>query len=241
MSLRSAKVQAILYGFPIPITIALLGGDRLDVAAQYVGVVVLVLFFFVVATLADRVDRVAAVAGGLLVYIGVAIAISRWLPLDALAAFVVAGAGWLVHLLVMRRRRQQRTSTPARDLDPDLAVVMSRPGPLVWLSVPFTTALTWLLGGLLGSLVVTFPYSGVPVALSTRGDRWAFAHHFAGRAGLVLGFLGIFHLAARDLPTTAALLLAWAAFLTATVVTNRTALLRVLRPARPRSAPTAGK
>ncbi|MGZ4454910.1 MAG: hypothetical protein ACXVWV_02915 [Nocardioides sp.] len=211
MSVRSPRLQAILYGFPVPITIALLGDDRSDPSAQYVGVIVLALFFFVVAAVETRAGRLAAVLSGLTTYVAIAAVVNRWLPDSAALAFLGSSACWFTHWWATRARSHAPTSEPEAP---------ARPGLLTWISVPVTTALTLLLGGLLGSLVVTFPYSGVPVALSSGGDRSAFAHHFAVRAGLLLVFLGVYTEADARLSVGAALALAWAVFLVATFLTT---------------------
>jgi len=225
MSVRSPRLRAILYSIPIPMTIALLGASPSGPGGQYLGVLLLVAFMYAVAFLEPRTGRVVAVASASAAYVGVAAAAHRWLDLPPVATFAASVCG-LAALLLWRRRRPVS----------DEALTRGEPGPLEYAAVPVVTAATWALGGVLGPFVVTFPYSGVPTALAMRSGRLAFAAGFATQAGLLLGFLGLFHLAHRDLGTGASLTLAWAAFLGVSAWVNRRVLTAALGSAA-RAAP----
>ncbi|MFG1837470.1 hypothetical protein ACGFH8_03430 [Micromonospora sp. NPDC049175] len=71
--------------------------------------------------------------------------------------------------------------------------------------------LTGLLGELLRAMVVTFPYSGVLVAIEGRRDLVAFTRHFARNSLALVGFLAAYHVW-QDTSTAAALAAGWVAF-----------------------------
>lgn len=213
MTVRSPRLQAAIYSFPIPITIALLAAPDRDPAGLFLGVPLLVVFLFVVAALVTRAGRLAAVLAALVVYVGAAAAIHRWVSIDPWTALAVAVALLAVFTVVANRL--------ARSAHP---VEKSRPGPVEYAAVPLVTAGTWALGSVLGPFVVTFPYSGVPTTLALRSGHRAFAVGFTAQAWLILGFLVLVHVLDPVLPLLAALAAGWVFFLAGTAAV--TALLR---------------
>ncbi|MFF4875560.1 hypothetical protein [Micromonospora sp. NPDC000668] len=112
-----------------------------------------------------------------------------------------------------------------------------RPGRSGMLVILLGATLTGLLGELLRAMVVTFPYSGVLVAIESRRDLVAFTGHFARNSLALVGFLTAYHRWQDDSPV-AALVAGWVAFALVAVALHAAAPGGV---ARRRSAlPTAG-
>lgn len=213
MSVRSSRLQAAIYSFPIPMTIALLATSNRDPAGAFLGVPLLASFLFIIALLVHRTGRIVAVLAALIVYIAVAAAIHRWVDLGAGTALAMAVA--LLAVFAVIARRVARNARP---------VEKSRPGALEYAAVPVVTAATWALGSVLGPFVVTFPFSGVPTTLALRSGHRAFAVGFTAQTWLILGFLVLMHVLDAVLPLPAALAAGWLFFLAGTAA--MTALLR---------------
>lgn len=213
MTVRSPRLQAAIYSFPIPITIALLAAPDRDPAGLFLGVPLLVAFLFVVALVVTRAGRVPAVLAALLGYVVVAAAVHRWVDLEAWPALGIAAA--LLVVFTVAAGRLARSAAP---------VEKSRPGAVEYAAVPLVTAGTWALGSVLGPFVVTFPYSGVPTTLALRSGHLAFAVGFAAQAWLILGFLVLVHMLSAWIPLGAALAAGWVFFLAGTA--GMAALLR---------------
>ncbi|WP_121251788.1 hypothetical protein [Nocardioides ferulae] len=211
MSVRSPRLRATLYAIPIPITIALVAGSSGESSGQYLGVILLVGFMYAVAALQQAVGRMLAVAGALLGYLGIAAALHQWADMPSWMAFSLA----VVALAALRvwNRRHARADGDAPDHRP--------PGLVEYAVVPIATSGTWALGTALGPFLVTFPYSGVPTALSIRSGRLEFAVSFAGRAWLLLGFLGAFHVGREQMSFWPSLGVAWVLFAAAALGTHR--------------------
>ncbi|MGC4821325.1 hypothetical protein [Micromonospora sp. DT63] len=71
--------------------------------------------------------------------------------------------------------------------------------------------LTALLGAVLRGMVVTFPYSGVLVAVEARRQLFEFSGHFARNSLALVGFLTAYHYL-QDVSSAVALGTGWAAF-----------------------------
>lgn len=218
MLARSPRLRATLYSFPVPITIAIVSGPASEPGGQFLGVVLLVVFMYLVAVLDPVVGRVMAVVGGLVGYVAMAAAIHRWVEVPAGTAFGASAVVLGLHQVLVR----------ARPRDVHEVASQAKPGLLEFGVVPVSTSLTWALGSVLGPFVVTFPYSGVPTALAIRNGRLAFALSFGRRAWLLLGFLGLFHLAREYMSTASALGIAWLVFLAVTAWMSRGDLREIL-------------
>ncbi|WP_433550676.1 hypothetical protein ACQP08_22555 [Micromonospora zamorensis] len=215
--IRSVRLRALVYSLPLPMTLVLVStdNDRVD-GAQLLGVLGLNLFFVTVAVTHHRLRwpiLLADVAG-----IAVYVALSAGL-LAVVIPFEVALVGtlvlWLAAMLLLRRRA--RLNTAPADA-PAVAVETSDGGrpdglpPLLKLVVIFVGAiLTALLGAVLRGMVVTFPYSGVLVAVEARHQLREFSRHFARNSLALVGFLTAYHYL-QDVSSAMALGAGWAAF-----------------------------
>ncbi|MBQ0905388.1 hypothetical protein [Micromonospora sp. U21] len=97
------------------------------------------------------------------------------------------------------------------DLRAAPAAARRLPAPVKLLVILLGAALTGLLGELLRAMVVTFPYSGVLVAVESRRDLVAFTRHFARNSLALVAFLAAYH-RWQDGSSVAALAAGWVAF-----------------------------
>ncbi|MBG6106132.1 hypothetical protein ACLQ3D_09615 [Micromonospora vinacea] len=210
--IRSVRLRALVYSLPLPMTLALVTTDHRVDGAQVLGVLGLNLFFVIVAVTHQRwrwpilLADVAGIAGYVALSAGL---LAVDIPFEvALAGTLVL---WLAAILWLRRRARRR-GAPAEET---VAVAESRPDGLpvlLKLVVIFVGAvLTALLGAVLRGMVVTFPYSGVLVAVEARRQLAEFSRHFARNSLALVGFLTAYHYL-QDVSSAVALGAGWAAF-----------------------------
>ncbi|MET7376875.1 hypothetical protein [Micromonospora arida] len=221
--IRSVRLRALVYSLPLPMTLALVSTDYRVDGAQLLGVLGLNLFFVTVAVTHHQLRWPILLADG--AGIGVYVALSAGL-LAVPVPFEAALAGmlvlWLAAMLLLRRRARSHASTPAAGrpaaVGSEAAVETSsdvRPEglpALLKLVVIFVGAiLTALLGAVLRGMVVTFPYSGVLVAVEARRELREFSRHFARNSLALVGFLTAYHYL-QDVSSALALGAGWVAF-----------------------------
>jgi len=212
--LPEGRLRGFVYALPIPMSIALLGtaASATGTGTQLLGVPLLVVFFLVVALVEDRVGRLAAVIVGVLVVVACGAALHRWVTLTWPQAYGVAAALWLlggvgVRPLLARWPHTPRTARPAPALPSRLRSLVS---------VLVAAGVSFALGSWLGPFVVTFPYSGVPVALLLTRNPRDFTADFAWRSGVLTVFLAAHHEASQRMGPVEALAVGWVACLAAT-------------------------
>jgi len=224
--IRSVRLRALVYSLPLPMTLVLAAGDvRVD-GAQVSGVALLVLFFAVVTVAYERFGWpvLPADVAGVLAYVLAGAVLARAGPVPFWPAVCAACLIWVAVEAVRRRRartrqrrvrtrqRRVRTRQPAPEPTPDGARRRTVPAVLGRLAGVFAASLLMLaLGGLLKGLVVTFPYSGVLVAVEARGHLRAFTGHVARASLALIGFVTGYRLL-QDRGTAAALAAGWTAF-----------------------------
>ncbi|MFE9914887.1 hypothetical protein ACFYPG_06970 [Micromonospora sp. NPDC005553] len=244
--IRSVRLRALVYSLPLPMTLALVStGYRVD-GAQLLGVLGLNLFFVTVAVTHHRLRWPILLADG--AGVGVYVALSAGL-LAVPVPFEAALAGmlvlWLAAMLLLRRRARSHASTPATGrpatvgsaaaVETSSAVRPEGLPALLKLVVIFVGAiLTALLGAVLRGMVVTFPYSGVLVAVEARRELREFSRHFARNSLALVGFLTAYHYL-QDVSSAVALGAGWAAF---ALVATALHLPLGTRPAAPDPAAT---
>ena len=226
--LRSLRLRALVYSLPIPITVVLLTTTVSVDGSQLAGVALLVVFFAVVSWLHHRIRMpiLVADAGGVVAYVGLAVgvaAISRLPFLPTLLLVLGAWAAVNVAIRIWQNRHRPASAAPsgeARNTDGY--------GPVRKLLVVFVGSLVAVgVGGPLSGLVVTFPYSGVLVAIESRKSLPAFTRLFAFNSlGLVAFMSGYYALSANG--EAVALLVAWGAFGATAMLLHGTDVRRVV-------------
>ncbi|PSK64418.1 hypothetical protein B0E53_03632 [Micromonospora sp. MH33] len=226
--IRSVRVRAFVYSLPLPMTLALLTtGHRVD-GPQLLGVVGLNLFFVTVAVTHRRLRWPILLAdlAGVAVYVALSAGV-----LAAPVPFEVALAGtvalWALTMVLLRRRAAAAPPPEPADARRD---GLAAPVKLVVIFVG--ALLTGLLGELLRGMVVTFPYSGVLVAVEARRQLAEFSRHFARNSLALIGFLAGHHYL-QDTSPALALAGGWAAFALVSAALH----LPRRRPARPAAHP----
>ncbi|MGC4880531.1 hypothetical protein ACLQ26_30175 [Micromonospora sp. DT43] len=249
--IRSVRLRALVYSLPLPMTLALVSTPYGVGGAQVLGVLGLNLFFVTVAVTHQRLRWPILLADG--AGIGVYVALSAGL-LAVDIPFEVALAGtlvlWLAAMLLLRRRARRSANLRTAAADDQVAVAETRTDglpALLKLVVIFVGAiLTALLGTVLRGMVVTFPYSGVLVAVEARRQLFEFSGHFVRNSLALVGFLTAYHYV-QDVSPAVALGAGWVAFavvaaalhlpLRPRAVAGASPPRRVSRPLRPAAEP----
>jgi hypothetical protein len=211
----SVRLRAFVYSLPIPMTLVLLLSPVTVDGAQVLGIVLLTLFFGVVALLHHRYrwNILLADAAGVAFYVTAGAGLARaggW-PLGPTTVVVVVA--WTVAnittVLLSRRSEPHRSTMDggAHSTVAKLAIALA--GSLV----------TAVLGRALGGLVVTFPYAGVLVAVQSRADLPQFTQHFLRNSLSLVVFVAAFA-QLQHLARGVAIAGAWAAFLACSLLLN---------------------
>jgi hypothetical protein len=210
--IRSVRLRAFVYSLPLPMTLALVTTDYRVDGAQLLGVLGLNLFFVTVAVTHQRLRWPILLAdiAGIAVYVALSAGLlAVGIPFEAaLAGTLVL---WLATILLLRRHARRRVASAVEAV----AVAEARPDrlpALLMLVVIFAGAiLTALLGAVLRGMVVTFPYSGVLVAVEARRHLFEFSRHFSRNSLALVGFLTAYHYLQDGSPAVA-LAVGWAVF-----------------------------
>ncbi|MEU4470958.1 hypothetical protein [Micromonospora sp. NPDC023888] len=224
--IRSVRMRALVYSLPLPMTLALVGTGHRVQGAQLLGVLGLNLFFVVVAVTHHRLrwPILVADAAGIIGYVALSTGLLA-VPVPFWPALVGTVALWAVTMLLLRRHAPVPTAAPSSAgplpsaerqarAGPQVAETGQRtrlPAPVKLLVILLGATLTGLLGELLRAMVVTFPYSGVLVAIESRRDLVAFTRHFARNSLALVGFLAAYH-RWQDTSTVTALAAGWVTF-----------------------------
>ncbi|TDC26310.1 hypothetical protein E1211_30250, partial [Micromonospora sp. 15K316] len=232
--IRSVRVRAFVYSLPLPMTLALVTTGHPVDGAQLVGVAGLNLFFVVVAFTHHRLrwPILVADAAGVAAYVALSLGVLA-VPIPFEAALVGVLVAWAATMTALRYRARAATVAVPEAGDSVAPAATARrdalaaPAKLVVIFVG--AVLTGLLGGLLRGMVVTFPYSGVLVAVEARRQLVEFSRHFARNSLALIGFLAGYHYV-QDASPAAALAVAWSVFALTSVAVH---LPRGRRRARP--------
>ncbi|WP_326557072.1 hypothetical protein [Micromonospora sp. NBC_01796] len=219
--IRSVRWRAFVYSLPLPMTVALAGtGFPVD-GTQVLGVVALNLFFLTVTVAYHRfkVPILLADLLGLAVYLGLSAALLQVAPLPFVPVLVGVLGLWSVVMLLLPRWAGPLPPAPQRH---PLPALLRLPVILAGSTVAV------LLGQQLRGMVVTFPYSGVLVAIESRRDLAEFSRHFVGNSLALVGFLAGYHwLESGPLPV--ALAGGWAGWAVTALLLRLPRMLRLPR------------
>jgi hypothetical protein len=201
--------RALAYSLPIPITIVLVSTGDPVVPAHLAGVVLLVAFFRTAAWLRTRAHSpmILIVPAAVLTYVVGGVGVAHWWKLSlpvSLASCLFVIAVWTL------LDRRSRPAPSHQDDDGSAASRLLDPGRLMVIVVAAAGAA--VLGGTLGSLVVTFPYSGVPLIIDSRSMISGLARGVTYNAVALIGFFAVIDLVQDSVSRSAALALGWAGF-----------------------------
>ncbi|MEV1075663.1 hypothetical protein [Micromonospora parva] len=224
--IRSVRLRAFVYSLPLPMTLALMStGHRVE-GAQLLGVLGLNLFFVVVTVTHHRLrwPILLADAAGIAAYVAFS-AVLLAVPVPFGPALAGSVTLWGLAMLLLRRHHHAASPQPS---GPPAAQGRRMPAPVKLLVILVGATLTGLLGEVLRAMVVTFPYSGVLVAVEGRRDLVAFTRHFARNSLALVGFLAAYHWW-QDHSTVAALVAGWLAFAMLAVALHASTSFGVVR------------
>ncbi|MGN9812468.1 hypothetical protein ACTMSW_24325 [Micromonospora sp. BQ11] len=224
--IRSVRLRAFVYSLPLPMTLALVAtGHRVD-AAQLLGVLGLNLFFGTVVLTHHRWRWPILVAdlAGVAVYVGLS-ALLLATPVPFGAALAGSVLLWAAAMALLHGRSARR-EVPVEPVDARRGGV---PAPARLAVVLAGAVCTGLLGHLLRGMVVTFPYSGVLVAVEARHHLPEFTRHFVRNSLALVGFLATYH-HLQEGPAWSALAGAWLAFAVVAVALHLPGRFRAGRP-----------
>lgn len=201
ITLPEGRMRGFVYALPIPMSIAIVASPAAESGTQLLGVPLLVGFFFVVAVLERCCGRLVAVLSALGALVAVGAVLNSYVVLDWPTAYVLAVVLWLAGVALARllphpgetaaeatastsqaASNHANVEESARRLR-SLAALIERLPALG--SALVATGVSFLFGSWLGPFVVTFPYSGAPVAFLLRGSVDRFATEFAMRSILL--------------------------------------------------------
>ncbi|MFG3704563.1 hypothetical protein ACGF7U_07480 [Micromonospora sp. NPDC047670] len=246
--IRSVRLRAFVYSLPLPMTLALVTTGYPVDGAQLLGVLGLNLFFVTVAVTHHRWRWPILLAdlAGVAAYVGLSAGLLA-VPVPFGPALAGSVLLWVAAMAVLRRHARRaagdadsaavgaadspagRAGTgPAVRAEPVDPRRDSLPAPAKLVVIFVGAVLTGLLGQLLRGMVVTFPYSGVLVAVEARRQLVEFSRHFARNSLALVGFLACHHYL-QDVSSAAALAGGWATFAVLALALN----LTLRRPRRP--------
>ncbi|HZN18328.1 MAG TPA: hypothetical protein VFB84_09115 [Micromonosporaceae bacterium] len=211
--IRSVRLRALIYSFPLPITLVLLTTGLAVDAQQLVGVVLLNVFIAAVAWAhhGRRWPILLADLAGVIVYVTGSWALLRAGDLPFIPVLASTFALWTLAVILTRRARispARATGHPPADNRPGRNG-LRMPAKLLVLAAG-ALLMVWLSQQLHG-MVVTFPYSGVLVVVEARKELVEFRAHFARNSLALLAFFTAYYLA-QDVSRPVATVAGWAAF-----------------------------
>lgn len=199
---RDPRTRSLVYILPIPMTVVLVASGGRTYPQQVLGVLLVAVFFFVAQAVQRRTGRTTVtLAAGLVTYLAAA-ALLRHLPSPGLPTALVATLAGLA-LLITAQRSTEGTS-------PALPQSLREWRRFVVIAV--TAVAATALGGLLGSLVVTFPYSGIPLVVDARHHLRPIARNVTRNCLALTAFFTAAITVQDHLPFPVTLLAAWTAF-----------------------------
>lgn len=214
---RTARLRALLYSLPIPITIVLVSTKDEISEGHLWGVLGLILFFRVTETCHHRrVNIYASVFLGLAFYATLAI-LTKWVPQVGIwtAALVVSA---ILGALVISDARTTVPDVYARSDLMDFRRI---------LTISLSAFSAWGAGAALGPFLVTFPYSGIPLALDSGPSLKAISRNVTRNGFALLAFF----VAAATAPSEnyfGSLVFGWLGFAVVAIIVNGTSLRALL-------------
>ena len=205
-SVANGPLKALIYSFPIPISMVLLTTNPTMSGRQIIGIVILVCFFYIVGALVSHnVSPLISVIAGVIYYF-LASAIIQLLPPPELTPTLgLVFVMWLVLCFKLWRGVVTTKSIPSKQAPPGAKIAKYS------LFVGVTISMVYL-GQLLGGLMVTFPYSGVLVSYDLGKNAMRFARQFTVTSVNLIIFLATYSYCLEVIPQWEALLFAWLAF-----------------------------
>jgi hypothetical protein len=213
--LRSVPLRALAYTLPLPITVVLLTLHEPITGTHIWGVLLLVLFFRLAAFVRSAGAAIGwAVLSGLVLYISAAVALPR-LPTVGFWQVLAVTASALFACVASDQRHTYQTFQP----DDDLWDIRR------FLLIVVSASAAAALGGSLGALVVTFPYSGVPLVFDAKDYLPAMSRNVTVNAFSLLAFFTGMYVTQGKASFALSLIAGWVAFAVSAILLRLVARL----------------
>lgn len=205
---KNPKIKAIVYGLPIPITLALIATQKEVDGSHIIGLFLLTGFLWLVYWLFKfGANIVLADIFSAIIYASAGYFLLKIIPIEnfyslAIAYFVfwILFAIFIEHTPVSENEKRE----------------VKKINPFLKMTVVFPLAFALLyLKGLLVGVVVTFPFSGVFVVVETRKYLKTIAWEFTKNSSIsILIFLIVIHILSSQLGLYASIFIGWIVYLT---------------------------
>ena len=183
-SLKNNKARALVYSFPIPITIALIATGGIVNTTHLIGMILGILFLWAVALMhAKRIPILVADVVGAVAYLVVGYFAISFITIPFYLAVALIAVGWVVFVYLYRKRGvKDREKAPVKI------------HPLVKLPVVSVFAYGLLsLKAVFAGIIVTFPFSGVFAVIENRHMLERLAATFTRNSIAILGLFVTAH------------------------------------------------
>lgn len=228
--LTDSRWRALAYSLPIPMTIVLVATGEPVEARHTLGVVLLAAFFRCAVWLRDGrgLGMAAVVAGAVALYVAAGFAVAQWWP----APMAVSTGVSLAVIAWWLRRDAAASATAAATVNDEPAAgglaVARLLDPVRLVVITTAASLAALLGSALGPLVVTFPYSGLPLLVDGRDVLRGLSRGVTRNAVALVAFFAAVDVVQDAVARPLAIGTGWMAFAVTAVIVN----WRLVRPVR---------
>lgn len=205
-TVKNPIIKAIIYGLPIPITLALIASQNEVNSSHIVGLFLLVFFLWLVNWLRKiNVNIFIADLTAAIVYIGLGYSLIRFVQsvnvsfalLSSLYLFL-----WLGFMLINKNKVE---NAPGEKKKVNVLIK----GLLIFLIATLLLTLKDVLKG----IVVTFPFSGVFVVVEMQNQLGTLASEFTKNSIAILAFFIVIHTVMPAVSIYPAIILGWIGYL----------------------------
>jgi hypothetical protein len=202
--IHDVRLKALVYSFPIPITIALIATHGVVTAGTIFGLANVCGFLWLVYILHQRrgIQIVAADILGALVYVIVGYGITKLIHVPFYSAVALYIVFWVVAMVILQRHHSvQKPGNPLA-----LPVAVKGIG---------TTAIAYILftlKDLLSAIVVTFPFSGVFTVIEAKQNLSVLARVITRNSLAILGLFVVVYALGPGIHLALRLIIGWVAF-----------------------------
>jgi hypothetical protein len=230
--LTDSRWRALAYSLPIPMTIVLVATGEPVEARHTLGVVLLAAFFRCAVWLRHGrgLGMAAVVAGAVALYVAAGFAVAQWwrAPMAVSAGVSLAVIAWWLRRDAAADAAASATATVNDEPAAGGLAVARLLDPVRLVVITTAASLAALLGSVLGPLVVTFPYSGLPLLVDGRDVLRGLSRGVTRNAVALVAFFAAVDVVQDAVARPLAIGAGWVAFAVTAAIVN----WRLVRPVR---------